>query len=82
MRARTKSGFSKPAAKPAAASVGATSDKSDFTVGAAVMHKRLGKGKIIGLENMGDSLYAKIDFERGGVMLLAVDFAPLTVIKG
>lgn len=77
-----KSGFSKPAAKPAAASVGATSDKSDFTVGAAVMHKRLGKGKIIGLENMGDSLYAKIDFERGGVMLLAVDFAPLTVIKG
>ncbi|MDE6401328.1 MAG: ATP-binding domain-containing protein, partial [Clostridiales bacterium] len=78
-----KSGFNKTQpqqadAKPSAANV----DKSEFVVGATVMHKRLGKGTIIGLENMGDSLYAKIDFERGGVMLLAVDFAPLTVIKG
>ncbi|MCH5165163.1 MAG: UvrD-helicase domain-containing protein [Clostridiales bacterium] len=57
------------------------SDKGEFVVGASVMHKRLGKGKIVGLESMGDSLYAKIDFERGGVMMLAVDFAPLTVAK-
>ncbi|MDE7106952.1 MAG: ATP-dependent DNA helicase PcrA, partial [Clostridiales bacterium] len=57
------------------------SDKSDIVVGATVMHKRLGKGKIIDIEKMGDSLYAKIDFERGGVMLLAVDFAPITVVK-
>lgn len=55
--------------------------KKDFCVGATVKHKRLGTGKIIGVEYMGDSLYAKIDFERGGVMLLAVDFAPLTVVK-
>ncbi|MDE5593676.1 MAG: UvrD-helicase domain-containing protein [Clostridiales bacterium] len=58
-----------------------SSNKSDIAVGATVMHKRLGKGKIIDVEKMGDSLYAKIDFERGGVMLLAVDFAPITVVK-
>ena len=45
------------------------------------MHKRLGKGKIISVENVGNNIYAKIDFERGGVMNLAVDFAPLSVIK-
>lgn len=56
-------------------------DKSEFTVGATVIHKRLGKGKIIALEIAGNSLYAKIDFERGGVMMLATDFAPLTVVK-
>lgn len=78
-----KSGFVKKTVQAESAkTASAASDKSDFAVGAQVMHKRLGKGKIVGLENMGDSLYAKIDFERGGVMLLAVDFAPLTVIKG
>ncbi len=55
--------------------------KSDYTVGATVMHKRLGKGKIVGVENMGNSVYLKIDFERGGVMLLSADFAPITVIN-
>ncbi len=50
-------------------------------VGATVMHKRLGKGKVIGLENLGDNVYAKIDFERGGVMQLAVGFAPITVVE-
>ena len=58
-----------------------STNKSEIVAGATVMHKRLGKGKIIDIEKMGDSLYAKIDFERGGVMLLAVDFAPITVIK-
>ncbi len=55
--------------------------KSDISIGAKVMHKRLGKGTVIGVEQMGDNTYAKIDFERGGVMLLAVDFAPITVIE-
>jgi len=45
------------------------------------MHKRLGKGTVLSVENVGKNLYAKIEFERGGVMNLAVDFAPLTVIK-
>lgn len=52
-----------------------------IAVGCTVMHKRLGKGKVIGLEKTGNSIYAKIDFERGGVMLLAVDFAPITVVE-
>ena len=55
-------------------------DKSKFAVGVTVMHKRLGKGKVVGLESTGGVLYAKIDFERGGVMLLTVDCAPLTVL--
>ena len=73
-----KSDFGK---KPTASPQPQSSNKSDVVVGATVMHKRLGKGKIIDIEKMGDSLYAKIDFERGGVMLLAVDFAPITVVK-
>ncbi len=72
-----KSNFGKTAEHHAAP--GGKSD--EYTVGATVLHKRLGKGKIISLENMGNSLYAKIDFERGGVMLLATDFAPLTIVK-
>lgn len=56
-------------------------DRSGFVVGAVVMHKRLGKGKIIGVENMGNSMYLKIEFDRGGIMMLAADFAPITVVK-
>ncbi len=54
---------------------------SDFAVGATVMHKTFGKGKIVSIDDMGRNVYAKIDFERGGVMQLAVGFAPLTVVK-
>ena len=54
---------------------------SRIRVGCKVSHKRLGKGEVIGIENQGNSVYAKINFERGGVMLLAVDFAPITVIE-
>lgn len=53
----------------------------NIKIGATVMHKKFGKGKVIGLDDMGDNSYAKIDFERGGVMLLAVRFAPLTVVE-
>lgn len=75
-----KSDFGKRAA-PQGQQQHSHSDKCAFTVGATVVHKRLGSGKIIGVENMGNGLYVKIDFERGGVMLLAADFAPLTVVK-
>lgn len=50
-------------------------------LGATVIHRRLGKGKVIGLEKLGDNTYAKIDFETGGVMQLAVGFAPITVVS-
>lgn len=76
-----KSGYGKSTASAKKTTDGAKSEKGDFVVGAAVVHKRLGKGKIVGIEDMGGSIYAKIDFERGGVMQLAVDFAPITVIK-
>lgn len=72
-----KSNFGKQQEKPR--QEGASSS-GKFIAGATVMHKRLGKGKIISVENMGNTVYAKIDFERGGVMLLATDFAPLTVL--
>lgn len=74
-----KSGYS--AHKQAAEPQPQKNDKSQYVPGATVMHKRLGKGKIISVENVGNNIYAKIDFERGGVMNLAVDFAPLSVIK-
>lgn len=56
-------------------------DSAKISVGATVMHKRLGKGKVLGLENLGNNVYARIEFERGGVMVLAVDFAPITVVE-
>lgn len=59
----------------------ADSDKSRFVAGVRVMHKRLGKGRILSVENVGNNLYAKIEFERGGVMNLAVDFAPLVIVE-
>ena len=74
-----KSGYS--AYKQATEPQSQKSDKSQYVPGAIVMHKRLGKGKILSVENVGNNIYAKIDFERGGVMNLAVDFAPLSVIK-
>lgn len=72
-----KSDFGKSTEKPKPKE---RNDSGDIRVGASVMHKRLGRGTVIGVEKMGDNLYAKIDFEHGGVMLLAVDFAPITVI--
>lgn len=75
-----KSGFAHRA--PAQSQSAAKADGvSEYKPGATVMHKRLGKGKIVSVENMGNNIYAKIDFERGGVMQLAVGFAPLTVVK-
>ncbi len=56
-------------------------DSAKISVGATVMHKRLGKGKVLGLENLGNNVYARIEFDRGGVMVLAVDFAPITVVE-
>ena len=56
-------------------------DSSKITVGATVEHKRLGKGKVLSLETLGNNIYAKIEFERGGVMVLAIDFAPITVVE-
>ncbi|MCH5153747.1 MAG: UvrD-helicase domain-containing protein [Clostridiales bacterium] len=70
-----KSNFGKSAEKSQ------PTQKAGLKVGASVMHKRLGKGKIIDMETLGDSVYVKIDFERGGVMMLAADFAPITVIE-
>lgn len=72
-----KSDFGKPAAAPKPSGDAASKIKE----GCTVSHKRLGKGKVIGIEKQGDSIYAKIDFERGGVMLLAVDFAPIIVVE-
>lgn len=59
----------------------ASQDKTDIAVGMTVMHRRFGKGKVIGIEDMGNNVYAKIDFERGGVMLLLANTAPITVVK-
>ncbi len=74
-----KSSYGKRINEEQKANVNTESKKLE--VGMTVMHKRLGKGKVIGFEDMGNNSYAKIDFERGGVMMLAVAFAPLTVIE-
>lgn len=64
-------------------SVDADSDsiKDKVQLGATVLHRRFGKGKVIGLEQLGDNVYARIDFEVGGVMQLALGVAPLTIVE-
>lgn len=61
--------------------IAAAASADEIKVGVTVKHKRLGKGKVIGLEKLGNNVYAKIDFETGGVMQLAVGFAPITVVE-
>lgn len=56
-------------------------DISLFRVGVRVRHKRFGEGTILRIsDEPGVNNYAEIEFEKTGVMTLALDYAPLELI--
>lgn len=57
-------------------------EQSGFDIGTTVNHKKFGKGKIISLANEVGGVYAEIEFEKFGKMLLSLQYAPLEIIDG
>jgi len=51
-----------------------------LTVGSSVVHGRFGRGKVLGLEGVGQDKKAEILFDRGGVKKLLLRFAKLEVL--
>ena len=56
-------------------------DLSAYKVGTMVNHLKFGVGTIMSIESLGDTSYAKIEFAGLGVKTLALNFAPLKIIK-
>ena len=54
---------------------------SDYKVGVKVEHPRFGIGVIINTDNLQKHKLINVDFEDFGVKVLAIEIAPLTVIK-
>ncbi len=54
---------------------------SDYKIGVTVFHSKFGVGKIIEIERNGDNTYAVCQFDTIGVKKLALDFAPLKILK-
>ena len=58
------------------------SDKfSEYKVGEMVLHPKFGVGTIIKTELIGENSYVSVDFSKIGVKTLALNFAPLQLIK-
>ncbi len=53
----------------------------EFQIGTMVSHIKFGIGTIISIERLGDTSYAKIDFVGLGVKTLALNIAPLKIVK-
>lgn len=55
-------------------------DLGAYSVGTVVEHKKFGRGTITKLENEAGGVYAEIQFEKFGKMLLSLQYAPLTIV--
>lgn len=53
---------------------------SGFEIGTAVSHRKFGRGKILSLAKEAGGVYAEIEFEKFGKMMLSLQFAPLEII--
>lgn len=59
------------------------SKEDEFTVGAKVIHSKLGIGTITDTETVGTSSYVTVDFGKPtGIKKLATKFAPIKIYKG
>ncbi len=54
-------------------------DVSDFAVGTSVRHKKFGKGVILTLSAEAGGVYAEIEFEKFGKMMLSLQYAPIEI---
>lgn len=55
-------------------------DVSGFDVGATVRHKKFGTGVILTLSAEAGGVYAEIDFEKFGKMMLSLQYAPIEIV--
>ena len=66
---------------PTAAPTATKRDLSAFTVGAKVTHPRFGVGEIISISKEQSGTYAQVAFDKAGKINLALEYAPLTLVK-
>ncbi|MCC4230898.1 ATP-dependent helicase [Zunongwangia profunda] len=67
--------------RPAASEPEKASNAIQLDVGNEVEHMRFGKGKVLGIEGVGQDKKAEIDFENGGIKKLLLRFAKLNILK-
>ena len=67
--------------RPAASEPEKASNAIHLEVGNQVEHMRFGKGKVLGIEGVGQDKKAEIDFENGGIKKLLLRFAKLNILK-
>ena len=67
--------------RPAASEPEKASNAIQLDVGNEVEHMRFGKGKVLGIEGVGQDKKAEIDFENGGIKKLLLIFAKLNILK-
>jgi len=58
-----------------------TNKFSEFKVGSIVFHPKFGVGTIVELDNIDGNIYASCQFDKIGVKKLALNFAPLKLMK-
>ncbi len=56
-------------------------DLSGFKVGTRISHRKFGKGEIVSLDSEAGGLYAQINFEKFGKMMLSLQYAPIEIIE-
>lgn len=67
--------------RPAASEPVKASNAIQLEVGNEVEHMRFGKGKVLGIEGVGQDKKAEINFENGGIKKLLLRFAKLKLLS-
>jgi len=67
--------------RPAASEPAKASNAIQLEVGNEVEHMRFGKGKVLGIEGVGQDRKAEIHFENGGIKKLLLRFAKLKLLS-
>ena len=67
--------------RPAASEPAKASNAIQLEVGNEVEHMRFGKGKVLGIEGVGQDKKAEINFENGGIKKLLLRFAKLKLLS-
>lgn len=52
-----------------------------YSVGTTVNHRKFGKGRILSLDQEAGGVYAEIEFEQFGKMMMSLQYAPLQIIE-
>ena len=67
--------------KPASSEPVKATNNIQLEEGNEVEHMRFGKGKVVGIEGVGQDKKAEINFENGGIKKLLLRFAKLKVLS-